>query len=211
MAAPAGAGSNRRLYIILGVGATLIFLNFVLPKVLFKSDEETPFVPPRVTSPGGSGGETAAPGETPPPETFEVFSTKNPFTPIVSSGGGFSPPVTDPDDPFGTTTTTTLFPGSGGSTTTTTRPPTSGSTTTTLPTSLEPRVPQQVEMLELFTDTDGEVVAQVRVDNLVSKVAEGDVFATSYQVVSLSLAEQCGVFLFGDDRFNLCVGEELLK
>jgi hypothetical protein len=208
MAAPAGAGSNRRLFIILGVGAALILANFVLPKVLFKSDEETPFVPPRVTQPGGSGGESAAPGEAPPPETFEVFSTKNPFTPVVSTGGFPEPIPPDEEDPFSTTTTT--FP-TGGSTTSTSFPSSFGSTTTTLPTSTEPRTPQQVEMLELFTDTNGEVVAQVRVDSVVYKVGEGDVFATSYQVVSLSLAEQCGEFLFGDDRFTLCVGEELLK
>ena len=39
----------------------------------------------------------------------------------------------------------------------------------------------------------------------------GDSFATSYKVVSLSQADKCGSFLYGDDAFQLCVGEELLK
>lgn len=205
MATPSGAASNRRLYIIVGVGVALVLLNFVVPKLLFKDSSPTPNVVPRPV-PGASGGTaTTLPGtQPPPPETFEVFSMKNPFTPVVDIG-----PI---DEPGGSTTTTTSFPPTGGSTSTTsTTFQTGGSTTTTLPQSTDPRASQEVEMLALFTDTDGRVVSQVRVDNLVSKVGTGDVFATSYMVVSLSLGDQCGVFLFGDDRFNLCVGEQLLK
>ena len=70
---------------------------------------------------------------------------------------------------------------------------------------------QRVALLEIFTDTDGRIVANVRVNDTVYKVGEGDRFAGSYQVVSLTLDSGCGQFLFGDDRFRMCEGEELIK
>ena len=40
-------------------------------------------------------------------------------------------------------------------------------------------------------------------------VAAGQVFATSYKVVSLS--GTCGQFLYGDSPFSLCEGEQVIK
>ena len=57
----------------------------------------------------------------------------------------------------------------------------------------------------------GRVKANVRVNDTVHKVAAGEVFATSFKVVSLSQGDRCGRFLFADDPFRLCKGEELLK
>jgi hypothetical protein len=54
-------------------------------------------------------------------------------------------------------------------------------------------------------------MANVRVDSTAYKVGEGDQFATSYKVVSLSESEGCGQFLFGDEPFRLCQGEEVIK
>lgn len=65
-------------------------------------------------------------------------------------------------------------------------------------------------LIEVFDDPDG-TTATVRVGSTVYRVREGDVFQTSYQVVSLDLFEGCGVFLFGDSRFELCEGQEILK
>lgn len=66
-------------------------------------------------------------------------------------------------------------------------------------------------LLEVFVDDEGVTVASIRVNDTVYEVAEGAAFATSYQVVTLSVADGCGQLLFGDDRFRLCEGEELLK
>ncbi|MER3452514.1 MAG: hypothetical protein C4344_02170, partial [Acidimicrobiia bacterium] len=67
----------------------------------------------------------------------------------------------------------------------------------------------RVALLEIFEDA-GVRVANVRVDDTVyERLKPGDVFAGSYKVVSLE--RTCGTFLFGDDRFRLCVGEEVLK
>ena len=53
-------------------------------------------------------------------------------------------------------------------------------------------------------------MADVRVNSTVyTQLAPGEVFAGSYKVVSL--AGTCGSFLFGDERFRLCKGEEVLK
>ena len=52
-------------------------------------------------------------------------------------------------------------------------------------------------------------MAKVQVGSTVYTVGEGDVFATSYRVVSLS--SPCGQFLFGDAPFQLCEGEEVIK
>ena len=40
---------------------------------------------------------------------------------------------------------------------------------------------------------------------------EGQTFAGSYRVVSLSNESGCGRFVYGDDTFRLCEGDEILK
>lgn len=63
----------------------------------------------------------------------------------------------------------------------------------------------------MFLDAAGQIVGNVRVNDTVYEVAEGETFATNYEVVSLSPDEGSGQFLFGDNRFVLREGEELLK
>lgn len=128
-------------------------------------------------------------------ETFEVFGGKNPFErPTLR--------------PATVTTTTTSVPGTDPDGATTTTAP--GATTTTTPVEVNPVRNQTVALIEVFDD-DGEVTATVRVGSTVYRVRAGDVFEGSYQVVSLDLADGCGIFLFGDTRFELCEGQEILK
>jgi hypothetical protein len=66
-----------------------------------------------------------------------------------------------------------------------------------------------VALLNVYTK-GGQTVADVRVnDTVYTAVAPGQTFASSFQVVSLQ--GKCGTFLFGDERFQLCEGEEVLK
>lgn len=233
--------SNRRALIMLGVAVGLLLVVFVIPKVLFGGgggDDGT--------GTGTDGGTALPPGATPsvpegeePPETFEVFSSKNPFEPLVeiaaSSGDGegeaagedgattSTVPVDDgftddtgddftanddfvddfPEDGSDSSTDSTV-PGDstdpGGSDTSTT-------TTTTAP----PRYPDRVQLLEVFQDPGGQVVASVRVNDTTYQVAEGDDFATSYRVLDLDIGTRCAELLFGDDRFGICEGQEVLK
>jgi hypothetical protein len=59
-----------------------------------------------------------------------------------------------------------------------------------------------------FTEA-GRVVTNMKVGSTVYKVGIGDTFATSFKVVDLQ--SSCGTFLFGDNRFGLCAGQEILK
>jgi len=51
--------------------------------------------------------------------------------------------------------------------------------------------------------------ATVEVNSTEYQVQEGDTFAGSYVVKDLTAS--CGTFVFGDETFTLCVGQEVLK
>lgn len=67
---------------------------------------------------------------------------------------------------------------------------------------------QRVELLDIYTQS-GTRYATVEVNQQQYTVKAGDTFAGSYRV--LSLTASCGTFSFGDERFTLCVGQEVLK
>ena len=75
---------------------------------------------------------------------------------------------------------------------------------------VEPQRAQRVALQDVFTE-GGEVKANVRVNSTVYKVAVGEEFADRYKVLSLDQGSECGRFLFGDDSFRLCRGEQALK
>lgn len=194
-------GDRRRVMILLGIGVGLLLAAFLLPKVLFGGSDEpetfdssTPPVagstPGAVTSPGGSstgGSSTTTVPSDPLPESYEVFATRNPFTPLVAPTTGGA--------------TGTTVPGGTGSGTST--PPSGGGT--------EPRVQQSIALLDVARGSDGTSVATVTVDGVVYPVRVDQVFATNYKVVSIDLPGRCASFLLGDDPFTLCAGEEIKK
>jgi len=63
--------------------------------------------------------------------------------------------------------------------------------------------------LVAITDVGGVLRATVIVDSTSYDVGVGDTFAESFMVVSLD--EDSGVFLYGDNAFELSVGQEILK
>jgi len=210
-------GSNRRVMIMAGVGGALLFLLVIVPKLLGGGGgggggsvtEFPPVASPPTTVSGGSGDA----------QTFEAFSSKNPFRPLIDigasdTGGGGS--TTGGDVGTGTggdTTATTVPPDLGGETPATVPADGSGSagqpgpTTTTVP----PRQPDRVGLLEVYANQSGTAVASVRVNDTTYQVSRSDRFAGSYQVISLDLSSRCGDFLFGDERFRLCEGDEVRK
>ena len=210
-------GRNRRILVLAAIAVALVLAVVVLPGVLFggggdDDDLDFPPVAQGVTT------TTAVPADA-PAETFESFSDKNPFTPLVTIAAPTSDVGTS-TDPDATSTTTVpegdfTFPSEGP-------PPTfppddgagGGQTTPTTQTGPPPppaRQPDRVSLLEVFTDQSGTVVASVRVNDVTHQVGEGAEFATSYRVLDLDIGTRCGQFLFGDDRFGLCEGEETLK
>jgi hypothetical protein len=203
-ATPAGAGAGsagqRQRTLIIGAAGLVLLLVFffIIRPLLFNSGGggSTPSSLPPLARPRVTTTTTLAPGSA-PAETFEVFRGKNPFLPLVNPAG------------TGGTAETTV--GGGGTTGTTP----AGSTGTTVPSgtsggaATEPRASQRVALINVY-QSGGKTVADVRVnDTVFTKLAPGDTFATNYKVVSLS--GQCGTFLFGDERFQLCEGEEVLK
>ncbi len=126
-------------------------------------------------------------------ETFEVFGAKNPFErPLAFEIPTEVPPT---DDGTGDPTEGT---GDG----TETAPPT---------TEFAPERGTRVQLREIY-DIESGTVATIVVDGIAyEEVGEGQVFATSFQVVSLDVGTGCGMFLQGDVDFELCVGQEILK
>ncbi len=130
-------------------------------------------------------------------ETFEVFGAKNPFERPLA----FEIPdeVPSPDDGSGDPSGE---PDSGTGDGTESAPPT---------TEFAPERGTRVQLREIY-DIESGTVATIVVDGIAyEEVGEGQVFATSFQVVSLDVGTGCGMFLQGDVDFELCVGQEILK
>ena len=91
-----------------------------------------------------------------------------------------------------------------------------GSSTTTTPGGAGAAAPAapggtHVALLDVFTDGD-HAAARVRVnDTIFEKLAVGQTFAGNLKVISLSQSSDCGSFLYGDDQFRLCKGQEVVK
>lgn len=224
--APAPA-SNKRALIMLGVAALVAVMALGLPKLLFSGGEEPvddfedfAVVTPTDGPVGGVGDEPVAE----PARTFEVFSTKNPFTPLIDMTPAATATATPVDGstaaPVAVDPATGVAPVAGTDPAVVVDPvtgvaPVAPVDAAPAPTAGlaadEPSSGQRVALLEIFVDDESITVASIRVNDTVYEVAEGTAFAMRYQAVTLSVADGCGQFLYGDDRFRLCEGEELLK
>ncbi len=144
-------------------------------------EEPEPFSGPTLR-PTTSPRATASPS--PVPQTFDSFEGKDPFEPLVPPAGG----------PAGTPSPgATATPAPGG---TPTPGPTGGPSG------------QRFTLLEITTQ-NGVRYATVEVNDRSYTVKEGDTFAGNYRVIDLT--DTCGTFVFGDERFTLCEGQEVLK
>ncbi len=207
------APSNRRAIIMLGVAAVVAILALVLPKLLFTSD-----------APADDFDELAVPAPVDatldvepaddivaePARTFEVFSTKNPFTPLIDLTPVVAIAPAAPGTLAGGVAPAVGADGTVAPAIVTPEPETIGAAPSG-GVAAEPVSSQRVALLEVFVNGDNATVASVRVNDTVHEVAEGATFATRYQAVTLSVADGCGQFLYGDNSFRLCEGEELLK
>lgn len=201
-----GPDDRRRRMVLLAGGAVAALLLVLVAVMLLSGggdDGSTSSTTQPTTRPSGATTTTTAAPGSGSRETFEVFTTKNPFLPLRSAGGGAAPAGSTTPAPGGTAGGTTG--GATGGTTTAGGTGTAGGGG-----SAEPRRGARVALQDVFAE-GGQVKANVRVDDTVHKVAAGEVFATNFKVVSLSQGERCGRFLLGDDPFRLCKGEELLK
>lgn len=215
MTAPAEASdSRRRLTVLAGVGAALVLALLLGSKLMAGGGgDDTATSTSRSssrtasartgTSPQAAPATPAAPQAPATAETFEVFTTKNPFVALRTTTKAAPAPAARPTvSPAAVTATPAVA---------TATPTATPAVATTGVQATEPsRSTIRVAVLDVFTD-GGRTVANVRVNDTVSKVGAGDAFATNFKVVSLDAATRCGRFLFSDDQFQLCKGEEVLK
>ena len=190
--------------IALAAGGVLLLLVILWFVFLRGGDEDSalesaPAPPPVEASPlepvdpGDAGGPDGGKG---PVETFEVFAPKDPFKPLISpeTDGGTEVVPTDGVDADGDGQ---IDPGTG-----------TGDGTGTGNGGGESVGGHRVALVDVFRGDEGPR-AQVQVDGTVYTVDEGERFAESFQLLSVS--GECATMLFGDDQFTLCEGEEILK
>jgi hypothetical protein len=119
---------------------------------------------------------------TTPPETAQAFEGKDPFQPLVVVAPATSPGVTPSPTPTGSIT------GVNG-----------GNNTTSAVT---------VTLLDIRKQ-GSKLVATVEVNGKDYNASEGQTFDSNFQVIDLS--SSCGTFVFGDERFSLCIGQQVNK
>ncbi len=149
--------------------------------------------------------------EAPLPETFEVFTARDPFQQLVEPDSGTGE-ATQTQSEAASSETATATPTSTAAAT-----PTTTTTTTTTDATQESktglpatRVGETIiRIVDVTPGTDGVERANVTVNGAGYTVAEGETFATSFKV--LDITDQCATLLYGDSRFSLCAGEEIRK
>jgi hypothetical protein len=187
-----GSNPARRKIVIAALAACVALPTlFVLTHGNAKPNPQ-PFAPP-------AGAQAAAPSQPKtqtvshhPIETFQVFAPRDPFEPVVISGGATG---------SGTSSTSSSTPSPGTSTTT----DTSGSSNSDGSTAVSGH---RIKLIDTFPQGGGEK-ARIQVDDTVYTVAPGETFATNFKL--LSIQNKCITAFFGDDQFSLCEGEEILK
>jgi hypothetical protein len=152
--------------------------------------------------------------------TYEVFLDRDPFDPVVpepvaattateSTGETADPDGADPVDPAdpGVTPVDGTDPDPNAP-----PPPSPAAPAPPVCTSGEQQIEcngRTVSLIEIRTDDDGQLVAIIQVDTTIYEVREGETFAGSFRVQSIS---DEGVLLqYGDDVEPLEVGDRVLK
>lgn len=228
------SSDRRRLLVLAGVAAVVLLAALVLPRVLFgggadEGSDETASSPSTTVGPGpdgvpfdggtapssGAGGtDSADDGVTGDPSASELFTTRNPFTPLVETETGDD--GADESGTGDTSGTTQDESASGGE---------DDSTDGTDDASPLPDEPSDVpaddggggatsssfSLVDVYPGADGSPVANVEVDDELYTVAEGESFGGRYQVVSLSSESGVGTFRDEQGEFTLTEGEAQLK
>ena len=152
----------------------------------------------------GKGGDGPGDG---PVETTEVFAPRDPFKPLLTSGGGETSTDTtgDTTDVTGDTTDTTADPDGTIEDPT---DPDSDDGTDGNGGGGENVEGHTVELVGINGDGK-DATAQIQVDDTIYTVEEGETFAENFELLSTS--SECATVLYGDDQFTVCEGEEILK
>jgi hypothetical protein len=181
---------DRALVIVVGILVVLV-VAFLLLSGGGGTIEGVTSPPVTVRSPSPSANATS------PPETGQSFEGKDPFQPLVVSAPGGS---------TGGTTGGTTGGSTGGSTGNPAPTPTGSITGVNGGNSGTPST--TVTLIDI-RKVSGKLVATVDVDGKDYNAGVGQTFAQNFRVLSLNTS--CGTFVFGDERFSLCKGQEINK
>lgn len=66
-----------------------------------------------------------------------------------------------------------------------------------------------VTLIDIRKGSNGKLTATVDVNGKDFTASAGETFDSNFVVISLN--SSCGTFTFGDERFSLCVGQEVRK
>lgn len=176
---------EKALLLLLGIVAVLAVAFMLL--VNLGGDDEDQALPTITPTPRPTATETAEPDGV-PPITPDGFEGRDPFQPLVVVGDGGGNGGVDGNGN-----------GNGG--------PTPAPTSTARPSDGDGET-RTVTLLDIFTQ-DGELMATVSVDGQEFTVTEGETFADNFRLIELT--EECGTFVFGDEQFTLCIGQEVRK
>lgn len=204
---PAVIGAIVILVLVLLAAAYFLFFggggdDEVSPPTTAPAPTASPTVDIPEIDPGGEGGGV---------RSFELFAARDPFKPLVdeNAGAGAAAPAAPAEGAEAGTDGTGDTDGTGGTGGAGDTDGTGGTGGTGGQTGGTREVEgHRVRLVDVFTE-NGEKRAQVRVDGTVFTVSPGERFAENFQFVSAS--GQCATFLFGDDQFTLCEGQEILK
>lgn len=212
--------SRRQIAMIVGVAVLLLVLFWFLflrgGGEDAPTDQTLPAPPaPTVTDiPGpegdGEGGKGDKPGDG-PVETTEVFASRDPFKPLLTTGGsgettddtGEITDTTDTGDASTDTDDTGTIEDPGG---TTDDPDPDGDGNGS---DGDQNVEGHTVQLIGINGSGDDATAQIQVDDTIYTVQEGETFADNFELLSTS--GECATVLFGDDQFTVCEGEEILK
>lgn len=155
---------------------------------------------------GDAGGELA----TEPIVTYEVFLSRDPFEPVVPEDE--EPAATGEVDPVTGEAITDPDATVGGGTDPSIAPPTDTGTTPLEGCRGDGEVVCEgrvVTLVDLATTLDGASVAVVQIDTVIYEVGVGERFAGAFEVRSID--GRCANLIYGDDGFQLCRGDAVLK
>lgn len=187
--------SKLVLLLVVIAAAVLTVLFFLVSPLSWRLDDELarqalpgagPDPEPSPQLAPSPSGPAVNPG--PVPETFEVFTARDPFQQLVL----LTPPPSQPAAPAPTPS-----PLASGS---------PGPVSPAAPTSNARIGATSVKLVDVF-DAEGSSAALVTVNGSGYEVREADEFAGSFRALDISGA--CATFLFGDSRFTLCEGEQI--
>lgn len=182
---PDRAKARQRAFIIVGAVVAALALAYLL---LLSGGDDEPIVIPDTPRPTGTATPTESPApeptdrERPPVASDDTFEGRDPFEPVV---------ILNPPDGNGN------GGGGGGGNGDGNGGAIDGNGDTKI-----------IRLVDIF-ESDGERLAVVEVDGDEFTVAEGETFDDNIRVIDLT--RRCGTFVFGDERFTLCIGQEVQK